>query len=242
DAAPAPWSAPLSLDAALPIWLPGSAVRATCRTGWRGSPDAARAPGDALREAAGTKKRGASRRPFLSFPEGTNGLHHAVHAAHAARHAAGRGALRLGLVGDHGFGRDQQARDRGRVFQSGPGHLRRVDDAELEHVAIFLGLGVEVEVLVLRLADLARDDRAVNAGVLGDLAQRRLERALDDGDAGFLVAVGALDAVERLGGLHEGHAAAHDDAFLNGRAGRVQRVIDAVLALLHLDLGHAADA
>ena len=37
------------------------------------------------------------------------------------------------------------------------------------------------------------------------------------------------------------HAAAGDDAFLDRGAGRVERVIDAVLALLHLDLGGAAD-
>jgi hypothetical protein len=52
----------------------------------------------------------------------------------------------------------------------------------------------------------------------------------------------ALEAGELLGGLHQRHAAADDDAFLNRGAGRVQRVVDAVLALLHLDFGGAADA
>ena len=37
-------------------------------------------------------------------------------------------------------------------------------------------------------------------------------------------------------------AAARQDAFLDRGAGRVHRVIDAILALLHLDLGGAADA
>src|SRR5690606_14872208 len=32
-----------------------------------------------------------------------------------------------------------------------------------------------------------------------------------------------------------------DDAFLDGRAGRMQRVVDAVLALLHFHFGGAAD-
>ena len=36
-------------------------------------------------------------------------------------------------------------------------------------------------------------------------------------------------------------AAARNDAFLDRRAGRVESVVDAVLALLHLDLGRAAD-
>ena len=39
----------------------------------------------------------------------------------------------------------------------------------------------------------------------------------------------------------ERHAAAGDDALLDGRAGRVQRVLDARLLLLHLDLGRRAD-
>ena len=49
-----------------------------------------------------------------------------------------------------------------------------------------------------------------------------------------LVEVDAGEARELLGGLHEGHAAADDNAFLHGRAGRVQRVVDAVLAFLRL--------
>ena len=37
-------------------------------------------------------------------------------------------------------------------------------------------------------------------------------------------------------------AAAGDDAFFDGRAGRVQRVVDAVLLFLDFDFGRAADA
>ena len=39
----------------------------------------------------------------------------------------------------------------------------------------------------------------------------------------------------------QGDAAAGDDAFLDGRAGRVQGVLDAGLLLLHLGLGGGAD-
>ena len=42
--------------------------------------------------------------------------------------------------------------------------------------------------------------------------------------------------------MEEGDAAAGDDAFLDRGAGRVHGVLDAILALLHLDLGGAADA
>src|ERR1700747_3285716 len=45
-----------------------------------------------------------------------------------------------------------------------------------------------------------------------------------------------------LGGTEQGDAAARQDAFLDSRAGCMHRVINAVLAFLHLDLGRAADA
>ena len=117
-----------------------------------------------------------------------------------------------------------------------------VDHAELEHVAIFLGLRVEAERVVRALADLAGNDGSVDTCVLCDLTQRSLQRAAHDGDTRVLIGVLAGQALKRLGALDESDTAAHDNAFLNGRAGRVQRVVDAVLALLHLGLGHAADA
>ena len=51
-----------------------------------------------------------------------------------------------------------------------------------------------------------------------------------------------LDALELLGGTEQGDAAARNDAFLDRRAGRMHRVINAILALLHFDFGRAADA
>jgi hypothetical protein len=39
----------------------------------------------------------------------------------------------------------------------------------------------------------------------------------------------------------QSHAAAGQDALLDRRAGRVQRIVDAILLLLHLDLGGTPD-
>ena len=47
--------------------------------------------------------------------------------------------------------------------------------------------------------------------------------------------------VERLLRADQRNAAARDHAFFNGRTGRVQRVFDAGLLFLHLDLGRSAD-
>src|SRR5580704_11857347 len=62
-----------------------------------------------------------------------------------------------------------------------------VDDAGLQHVDILSGLGVEALVGVAALEQLADHDRAVDAGVLGDQPNRRLQRAADDVDADLLV-------------------------------------------------------
>ena len=50
-----------------------------------------------------------------------------------------------------------------------------------------------------------------------------------------------LSVVERRLRADERHAAAGDDALFDGRAGRVERVLDAGLLLLHLGLGGRAD-
>ncbi len=59
---------------------------------------------------------------------------------------------------------------------------------------------------------------------------------------GGLVALELLGPVEDLGlGPQQGHAAAGHDALFDGRLGRGDGVLDAVLLLLELDLGGRAD-
>src|SRR6266852_7273042 len=167
-----------------------------------------------------------------------------IHAAHAAArgHAAAAAGVLLRQFGHHGFGGDQQSRNRGCVLDRRTHDLGRVDDALRDQVDVFAGLRVEAVGVLVLLEDLADDDRAVLARVDRDLARRPGERLADDLDAGLLVVVRGLDALELLGSTEQGDAAARYDAFLNRRAGRMHRVINAVFALLHLDLGGAADA
>src|SRR5205823_6684975 len=91
------------------------------------------------------------------------------------------------------------------------------------------------------------DDRALDARVRRDLAQRLFERAAHDGDADLLVRVALavlvrLELVERLRCAHQGDSAARNYTFLDRRTRRVHRILDASLLLLQLRLGRRADA
>src|SRR5204863_6821666 len=77
--------------------------------------------------------------------------------------------------------------------------------------------------------------------VVGDLTNRLLERPPDDLRAGALIVVVVAVGLDRLLGVQERDPAARDDALLERRPGRLQRIIDALLLLLHLGLGGGAD-
>src|SRR6201992_3765089 len=63
----------------------------------------------------------------------------------AAVTAAGGGFLLLRLLGDERLGRQEEARNAGRVLQSGTNHLGRVDDAVRDEVRVFVRLRVVPE-------------------------------------------------------------------------------------------------
>src|SRR3546814_20954215 len=65
------------------------------------------------------------------------------------------------------------------------------------------GLGAEAHVGIVLLHQLAGYDRAVMAGVLGDLANRGLQRTTDDVDTAGLVVIRARQAIQRPGGIEQ---------------------------------------
>src|SRR5690606_23279013 len=77
----------------------------------------------------------------------------------------------------------------------------------------------------------------LEACVERDLLERRVDRDLDDVRPGRLVAVQRELLERRLARLDEGHATTGDDALFAGRLRVADGVLDAVLALLELDLG-----
>src|SRR6266487_2530192 len=157
-----------------------------------------------------------------------------VHVAAATR--GGRRLLLLRLLHDDGLGGEEQPRDRRRVLQRRTGHLGRVDDARLEHADVLAGRGVQA-VTRVEPADLLDNHTALEAGVHRDLLQRLFKRTPHDLRAGRLVA-GQVQLLERdAASLQQRHSAAGHDALFDGRFGVAHRVLEAVLALLQLDLG-----
>src|SRR4249919_3805406 len=133
-------------------------------------------------------------------------------------------------------------RNRGCVLNRYANHLGRVDDALGDQIAVFAGLRVEAVGILVLFEDLAEDDGTVFACVDRDLAGRPGQRLAHDLNAGLLIVVLGAQALEMLGGAQQGDAAARQNAFFYGRAGRMHRVINTILALLDLDLSRAADA
>src|SRR5690606_7273355 len=108
-----------------------------------------------------------------------------------------------------------------------------------EQVLVDVGLGVEA-VTDGEVTHLVDDDAALEAGVDRDLLERRLDRELHDRSTGRLVALEVERLERRLAGLDESHATTGDDALFDGRLRVAHGVLDAVLALLELDLGRRA--
>src|SRR5690348_1135394 len=168
---------------------------------------------------------------------GSGGLVHPTHAT-TARH---RRRLLLLLLLDHDrFRRQKQAGDRRGVLQRRARHLGRVDHAGQHEILVLVGEGVVAERQLARLLDLPHHDRRFRAGVLSDHPDRLLERTPDDLDTDLLVLFAPLHLLEGGLSVQQRHAAARNDALLDRRARRVQRIFHARLLLLHLGLGGRA--
>src|SRR6478672_5481262 len=126
---------------------------------------------------------------------------HAAHTTHTAATGRHTGATLVFLryFGHHGFGGDQESRNRGCILDRHANDLGRVDDALGDQVAVFAGLRVEAVGILVLFEDLADDDRAIFACVDRDLASGPGQRLPDDLDAGLLVVILGANALEVLG-------------------------------------------
>src|SRR3546814_15353657 len=77
-------------------------------------------------------------------------------------------------------------------------------------------------------------------GIFRDLPQRCLECPADDVDAAALIVIHGVETVQCLRRIEQGRPATGHDTLLDGRAGRMEGIIDAVLTLLDLDFTSTA--
>lgn len=168
-------------------------------------------------------------------------LHHTAHAAHATgRHSR----LVLGSLDDGNLGGAEERGNTAGVNEAGADDLKGVEDTGLDHVDVLASGAVEahVEVAGVLVAEFANNDRALEAGVLNNGAGGAGDGVLDDAHTELLVKVGGLDLLEGVGsGLDEGSATTGENTLLNGSAGGVEGIDEAVLLLADLNLGGAAD-
>ena len=162
-----------------------------------------------------------------------------VHASHSS--AAHRRHPRLvgRRIGHGSFGGNEEPSNRRCVLHRRANHLGRIDDAGQDEVLVFLGLGIEALSLVVALDQPAGDHRPVMARVLRDLPERRLQRPTYNRYAAGLVVVDAGKIIERLARIEQRCSSTRNDAFLDCRAGRMKRIVDAVLAFLDFGFGRA---
>ena len=133
----------------------------------------------------------------------------------------------------------QERSDTTGIDKGGADDLERIEDTSLNHVDVLALCAVKshVEIAGVLISELAYDDRAFGTGVLNDLASRVSDGVLNDRDTKLLVEVGGLDILKGVdGGLEETSSTTGKDTLLNGSAGGVQSVDDAILLLTDLDL------
>src|SRR3989454_106830 len=156
----------------------------------------------------------------------------------AARHRSSFSLVRN--FGDEGFRCEHQGRDGGSVLKGRTGHLGRIENTGRDHVGIVFGFGIESEVWLFRLANFAHNDRTFVAGVGNDQPDGLFESTLHYSYADLLVAF-ELQLFKSRNRAQECDSTARYDTFVHSSTGRMHRVFDARLLLLHFRLGRRAD-
>src|SRR5437016_14177811 len=133
-----------------------------------------------------------------------------------------------------------KGRDGGSILKARTGHLGRMQNTGRDHVGIVFGFGIESEVWLFRLANFAHNDRTFVAGIGNDQPDGLFESALYYSYADLLVAF-EFQLFKSRNGSQECDATAGDDTFVHSSTGRMHRVFDARLLLLHFRLGRGAD-
>ncbi|MBT8110858.1 MAG: hypothetical protein KJO27_09040 [Gammaproteobacteria bacterium] len=168
-------------------------------------------------------------------------LHHATHATHAAHVRHRRSSnLVLRCIGDHCFGRQQQARNRSSVLQRVSCDLGGIENTCIDHVTVLAGCRV-VTIVALAFGNGIQNNACVTAGVTNDLPQRLFDRTLEDTNADVLVVIVTLELRDQFDSADQRNTTTWHNALLDSSTGRVQRIFNACFLLFHLDFGRSTN-
>ena len=125
-------------------------------------------------------------------------------------------------------------------MQRETGHLGRIQDTHVDHVAEFPGSRI-VTVVAISLGDPVKHHRCLFTGVGHYLAQRFFQGAYEDRYTRLLVIVLACYLGSGIDCAYQRNATAGHHALFDRGPGGVQCVFDTRLLLLHLHFGGGAD-
>ena len=134
-------------------------------------------------------------------------------------------------IGNHGFGVEQQRRNRDGIFQAE--RVTFTGSITSLH-QVFVAVGGVVAGGPFGLEDLIDHNLAIFAGIFGNGGSRE-DKALDD--LAPSASSPSRPSCNGLGGAQKSDTTTGNDAFFNGCTGGVQGVANAVFAFFHLSFG-----
>ena len=138
-----------------------------------------------------------------------------IHSAHI-RHSRCAAGIVLRCICDHRFGRQQQACNGSSVLQCVARHHGRIQDALLDHVTVFTGLGVVTEI-TLAFCNCMQHDTCVSTRISDNLEQRLCNGTTQNVDTNSLVFVVAFQLGNGLFSPDQSNAATGNDTLFHGR-------------------------
>ena len=116
------------------------------------------------------------------------------------RHLWGGRFILLRHVGDQGFGGQDHGCDGGGIFEGATGHLGGINDTTLDHITIGFRQHIVTDVLaaglLLSLAHVFDNNRAIFAGVFSDAAHRDFQGFADDVDTDLGIFAVHLEGIQ----------------------------------------------
>ena len=123
-------------------------------------------------------------------------IHSAAHLIHSG--ICNRFSSGIFNIGDKTFGSQYHCSNAGCILQSTARNLGRVNNARLQHITVFFLKCIKTIVNIIILADVIKNNRALQPAVCSDLANRLFQSLQNDLYTGFFIAIDLIEKLRRL--------------------------------------------